>query len=262
MPEDQPTIPQIVRALNTLSDRHNDEVRDLKTRHEQEMKELKGRFETVDMALLSRDLVVDELERVIATLCSRIERTHEQLKRDNQQCVYSEPLELMNLLGRSHDPLNLTRQAREKARDAKRKELERQEAEQRKREAEDAVREMIAAGSTQCMCGKWWKKDVPMSPGHSQEECFRPCRVCGCHEDRHTEELPEEGGRNYCAECSGSSSTFVAGPHTYDGAISAEWDVCLCGHGRREHVSSGPRGAYCKVCRTDRGRLHTFAMKV
>lgn len=225
MSDELPSIPQIVRALTTLSDRHSDALKAQQVEHERELKTERERKDTLDNALLSRDCLVEELEKVISTLCTRIERTQEQLKRDNQQCVYSEPLELMNLLGRTTDPSALISKARESAREAKRKELERQEAEKAKPVFSDPL-----------------------------------CRVCGHIEDRHTEELPEEGGENYCTDCSGTAP-FAAPGHTFDGARPADWDVCRCGHARREHVQKGTLGSYCNDCRPLQGRKHEFALR-
>jgi len=254
--EEEPVpLARIIRSLNTLRDRHAESLSKMALEHEKEMKELRGRFDAVDEALLSRDCLVDELERVIATLCTRIERVQVQLRNDNQKCVYSEPLELMNLLGRSYDPSALVAQAREKAREAKRQELKRQEQEARK--PSEPVKDEDP--TVECECGKTWP-DGRMRVGHNDMACFRACRVCGHHEDSHVEALPEEGGQTYCRDCSGTGPV-IAKDHVFDGAICADWDRCLCGHDRREHRTSGPNGAYCQVCRPEYGRHHEFALK-
>ena len=218
MPETPPTIPQIVRALTTINDRHVDALREQSSRHEEEMRLLKARVKMADEAVLGRNCLVDELKTVIATLCSRIERTQNQLKRDNQNAVYSEPLELMNLLGRTADPEKLISRALEKAREAKRAELERQKT-------ANSVADQT------------------------------PCRICMHTEDRHMELLPEEGGRNYCSECL-RVKNFPAGDHAFEGAVSADWDRCLCGHTRGEHADG-----VCNVCQPDYGKSHDFALK-
>lgn len=225
---DEEPVPlgRIIRSLETLQERQLKSLQDMQAEHEREMKELKGRRDTLDNALLYRDFLTEELERVIATLCVRIERVQSQLKKDNQNCVFSEPLEILNLLGRNADPTALIPKARQKAREAKLQELERQRVE-----------------SLQLVT----PQDAPVDP---------PCRVCGHHEDRHTEELPEEGGANYCAECSGDIGLFVPGNHSYDGAIQAAWDRCLCGHVRSEH-----KDGICAVCHPDHGQAHEFALK-
>ncbi len=261
MPETPPTIPQIVRALTTIDDRHTDALREQRRKHHDEMRTLKARYDGVDEALLSRDCLVDELKTVIATLCDRIERTQTQLKRDNQHCVYSEPLELMNLLGRNVDPVKLITQAQGKAREEKFKELARQKAASFKcfcgahtkpfpsRHGGRGCQPTVA-----CHCGKEWTGE--MGTGHNLTECFRACRVCGHAEDRHTEELPEEGSANYCTECPGIGP-FVPDNHTFDGAILAAWDRCKCGHQRSEH-----EGGICAVCHPDNGKSHEFALKL
>jgi adenylosuccinate lyase len=154
MPNDEEPIPlaRIIRSLETLRERHVASLQNMQIDHDRELKEMKGRRDTLDMALLYRDCLVDELERVIATLCSRIERTQEQLRRDNTNALYSEPLELINLLGRNADPSAILLDARQKARKAKHEELARQATET----------------AETCACGEFGTKPFPKRHGARQ----------------------------------------------------------------------------------------------
>jgi hypothetical protein len=298
--EEEPIpLAKIIRSLETLHERHQRTVQSFARSADIEIKALRDKIATYDAALLYRDCLVDALEDVISGLCLRIERTNARLRQDNTRCEYSEPLELITLLGRSFDPTELKRNARMSAHTMKRDELARQAKDAFSTPcatqfdvdscagvkghagdctpnaddipAQTEVAQRCACGEfptpfprrhgakgcapkiVRCHCGKNWVEGA--SPvNHTEAECWIPCRVCGHHEDRHTEELPEEGGENCCAECPGIGS-FLPGNHTYDGARSAEWDRCRCGHQRGEHKDD-----VCAVCLAD--EAHQFALKI
>lgn len=310
MPDEEPIpLARIISSLETLHERHQRSIQSFARSADIEIKVLKEKLATYDDLLLGRDCLVEALEDVISGLCLRIERTNAQLRQDNTRCEYSDPMELLTLLGRSFDPTELKRNARTNAHTLKREELARQvRAEILTPRVKDRtpcgtqfdagscagvrghvgdctpnaddipvaaeVGQWCACGThrepfpdrhtagqcapkiLKCYCGKEWA-DGGSPVNHTSAECWIPCRVCGHHEDRHTEELPEEGGRDYCAECSGAIGPFVAQDHSYDGAISADWDRCRCGHQRSEH-----KDGICIVCRPAHGRKHEFALKI
>lgn len=283
MTEQHPTIPQIVRALTTIDDRRKDSIRALRAEHAAETKKLRDSIDTLDRALLYRDCLVDELETVIATLCSRIERTQNQLKHDNQQCVYSEPLELMNLLGRKSDPGPLINDARSRARRAKNEELERQEKAASGPEVcqyacthPERAHGPVGCTRPGCRCkapnkkpcgtqfdagpcaGTWLHRGdcTPNADdivGQVEDEAMEAkCRICGHDDGRHGHTLPEEGRKPQCFECSWADEN-----HEFDGTKAQETDVCNCGCVRRHHTDG-----QCSLCPGDSERSwrHEFFM--
>lgn len=257
MPEEEPIpLVRIISSLETLHERHQRAFKSFAQSADIEVKARENTIRGLDRTLERRDAEVEFLKTVIEGLCNRIERTQQQLQRDNRQCVYSEPLDIMNLLGRETDWVKVVSQARDKARnDAVKRAKETCACGARNRPfparhgAKGCAPEIV-----QCHCGKnWIKGDNP--DHHTEAECWIPCRICGHHEDRHTESLPEEGSRNYCADCSGALGPFVAEDHAYDGARSADWDKCRCGHQRGEH-----KDLVCSPCAVD--EVHEFALEI
>lgn len=255
MADENPTIPQIVRALTTLEDRHADELRKLTDAFDKQLKCKQSSLESVDSVFERRTQEISFLKDVIEDLCGRIERTQQQLKRDNQQCVYSEPMDLMYLLGRETDPVKVIQEARDKRRTAKARKAEPEPCGKQidfgpNQNAEPCTRTKDHPGY--CIANA---DDVPAS----QEVEERLCRICGHSEDRHTHTLPEEGRKPYCAECDWADEN-----HAFDGALPSREDVCNCGHLRGEHSGeTSMGGAQCGRCPGDEERSwrHEFMMK-
>lgn len=228
----------VTDGLHTIDARHAEALRKVRAAHGKQMQQiLNERENRTDWIIERREAEIDFLKGVIGELCLRIERTQQQLRRDNQMCVYSEPLDIMNLLGRETDAARVIQRAREK---------QRRNPAHKARELELAKRTgiwpvaRIKEGSNPpvrvCACGQeWLVNSVPSR--HNGLECqpevcqtqFNggPCagikghsgdctpnaddipvqeplctvEGCGHPEDRHTRELPEEGYREYCTEC-------------------------------------------------------------
>jgi hypothetical protein len=164
--------------------------------------------ESLNVRLAARDEVIDQL-------LTRIRRVYEQLRRDNSNCVYSEPVDIMNLLvGVGTEPDEqwfkdmldeALKKEKQRAKDRKSREL----GERTGLEEDPAVEPVT------CLCGKVWE-DGRLPAGHNIiAACFGedvPCVVCGHEKGRHTKSLPEEGREDYCTECDGEAVYHLFDP--------------------------------------------------
>lgn len=129
MPE-EPTLPEIIRALTKVNDRHSqalhdqsESFRDRLRVKDNKISDQRRALATCDRTLERRDAEIELLREVIGELCHRIERAQSQLRRDNQNCVYPEPLEIMDLLGRETDPGKVIRILRDRKERAARQKM-------------------------------------------------------------------------------------------------------------------------------------------
>lgn len=100
------------------------------------------------------------------------------------------------------------------------------------------------------------ERDTPVVAEVAEEP---KCSICGHEEERHTSQLPEEGGKEYCTECEWQTEF-----HAFDGSEPQPDDKCVCMHRRDSHQDHlGTGGAQCTVCPGDEERSwrHEFVMK-
>jgi hypothetical protein len=250
---EHPTIPEIVQALVTLNDRHQDEIQKVRDEYCEANRKDRTDLKHATWVIDRRDSYIEVLKGVIEALCERIERTSNQLARDNRNCVYSEPLALFDLLGREYDPAKLIQRARDKW-----KADERRKIELAKKNAPEPCPTQFSPGMG-CAGTVGHSGDCTPNADDIPSTQERLCRVCGHSKDRHLETLPEEGRKTYCAECDWSNEA-----HAFDGSPQDEDDVCDCGHKRNEHSgNTSLGGAQCGRCPGDEERSwrHKFFMQ-
>lgn len=146
--------------------------------------------------------------RVIEDLMDSIRRAHTQLQRDNQNCTYPEPVQIMNLLcgvGITPDEKwerNMLAKAREKAREERK---HREAVELAERTGVWPLPKFTHGGNSQerrCACGMTWHKDeVP--PWHNGLECQKPTHEQQVAWAKRTTVWPVakmiKGGKRQCA---------------------------------------------------------------
>lgn len=258
--DNHPSIPQIVRALVTLEDRHSTALREQREKHSDALKAKERSLAHASDIIDRRGLQNEVLKGVIENLCSRITRTAEQLRHDNRDAVYSEPLALLNLLGREVDPQTLMQRAMAKAMSTPASIKAVQDAEADPADADPSICQYACThkASSHRERGCRWEACACKAPGPGlSSEVF--CRVCGHSEERHTRSLPEEGGKAYCTECSWADEY-----HELDNAPAHPDDRCNCGCPRSAHQDEqGLGGAQCRVCPEDgeRSWRHAFRLR-
>lgn len=103
MSEDQqPSLRQIIRALEALEETHTERVQSVRDEYVEYANQERRQRQTADRLLLKRDIHVDVLKEQIEILCTMVNDGRQQLKRDLNNCVTSEPHDILRLLGK-HD---------------------------------------------------------------------------------------------------------------------------------------------------------------
>lgn len=240
---DDPTLPQIVRALTRLSDQHSAEKQAIRDEYCETNRKIVRALEQAEKTIDHRETEIEFLRDVVADVCHRISRAKQQLDRDNRQCVYSEPLDILNLLGREVDPVQVIQNARQKRR---RDEAKRCQAEPCPTQIdmgpcrENHTYPCAGIKGHPGYC-KIKADDAPSTQEGAVDDdgMSAKCRTCSHDEGRHTRSLPEEGSNDYCTDCVEDDL------HSFDGSKHHPEDFCNCGHDRKHHASGMGRCVKC-----------------
>lgn len=269
MPErEHPTIPQIVQALITLSDRERDA--------RETIRDAQGEIEALRNQLLEARAQACHAFGRETWYANAVDRLRDKFGRDAVDPI-------VKAARLAYDFNQLT-------------------PEQQEAVTEDGERRAeIASDAVECDCGQTWP-DGKMEPGHGDMNCqaepcptqidVGPCQEhhtepcagtrghpgycktsgvtsvaapeplekrcrCGHDEERHTTSLPEEGSQDYCIECDGPE-----GDHSF--VLEDPDDICECGCKRKDHLGlDSGWGAQCRRCPGDgeRSWRHAFKLK-
>jgi hypothetical protein len=174
MPDEMPTIPQIVRALITLNDRQSeclqsvrDEYNEVVRTEERRRKDAEERLAVTQRQAHNASVTIEGLNAVIETLSGMLDTIHSAAGRDERDAVMMEPGDVFRMAKVNIGALRAgeIRKAKERA----------------KRAPEGA------------------EAQEPIEPENGPQEAV--CVHCGHLEGQHHHTLPEEGYRGYCAEC-------------------------------------------------------------
>jgi hypothetical protein len=152
------------KELKALGEQYNELSQD----HERTRQAWNADVESLNLRLAARDTVIEEL-------LTRIRAVYAQLRRDNNNCSYSEPLDIMNLLvgvGQQPDERWYAKLFRTATEDEKRKAKERKSRELGERtglESRDSA--------VECDCGMTWP-DGKMGQGHGDRYCRAQVTQC------------------------------------------------------------------------------------
>lgn len=103
MSEDQqPSLRQIIRALETLEETHTARVQSVRDEYAEYANRERRQREYADRMLFKRDIHVDVLKETVEGLVETINSARTKLKKDLNDCVMSEPQDILRLLGK-HD---------------------------------------------------------------------------------------------------------------------------------------------------------------
>lgn len=177
--DDNPTIPEIVRALITMDDRHTAALRKQADDHETLLKRKNQSIQTADRLIERRDAEVALLRETVQSLCNRIERTCFQLRQDRQRAVYSDPQEILHVLDEDTSPdsvIRKTREARAAARPSQEETVDMEESCRICGHPEDRHTRSLPEEGSEEYCGLCFGLHAfDGSPAQPTDEC-----VCGC----------------------------------------------------------------------------------
>lgn len=109
---DEINLPQIIQALSKLSETHQAEKQTIRDEYCEANLKDKQALERAEWIIERRDSQIELLRDVIFDLCHQVSRAKQQLNRDNQNCIDSDPLEILNLLPPVVDPVKVIEKAR------------------------------------------------------------------------------------------------------------------------------------------------------
>lgn len=99
MTEKHPTIPQIVRALVTLSDRQRDEMQALRDEYNEVIAKKDRTIAEYDRAAVTRDDRIEAQQQVIEDLLDTISTIRQRAERDIARCVDMDAQSMWNTVG-------------------------------------------------------------------------------------------------------------------------------------------------------------------